>query len=157
VLQALLQSLLPLRRKPAELWIALQSSPLLLRRKSSLLAEPLACVMTLLRRPGRLILRRSLSLILCRLLPLILWWPLSLILRRSLPLVRHPLPLVLRWPRWLMLRRARFRTVVVAVVLRHTKRGGERQRQADSRHLHHYGLQTEHPVPQVSPLLTRQV
>jgi len=140
VLQALLQSLLPLWRKPAELRIALQGSPLLLRRKSSLLAQPLACVMTLLRRPGRLILRRSLSL--------------SLILRRSLPSVRRPLALVLGWPRRLMLRGTRFGAIGVGVVLGHAKRGGERHRQADLRNLQHYWLQTEHPVPQVSPLLT---
>ena len=58
VLQALLQSLLPLWWKPAELRIILQRFPLLLRRKVPLLVKPLACVMPLLRGAGHRVLCR---------------------------------------------------------------------------------------------------
>ena len=79
--QALLQDLLPLRRKRAVVGVTLQRPSLLLGWEISMLVQPLSSVMALLRwrrlmlrRPRRLVLDWSRRLMLCRPGRLVLGW-----------------------------------------------------------------------------------
>lgn len=111
MLQALLQDLLPLRRKRAVVGITLQRLSLLLGRETSILAQPLPGVMALLRWRRRLARRR----------------PGRLMLHRTRRLMRRrPGRLVRGW--------MRRRGIVVAAVLGHTRQAREPQRQAGYRH-----------------------